>query len=692
MKVSHRILSTSHKGKLSSYRSFLRHTYHFYKYLAKFLRKSTSKDKIFFFLLDKEEQQKHYQRILNSYNKSVRNKMSGNYNHSEYNDESVSSFIMNKIMGAYKTTKESPYVRSIYQETSSVFNNQGATPNSLNEFVDALPENTHITLYPNYCKHDNGEYVTRVKGIVTATGIVSRKNRFLLSMARRISKLNDANSVDQSQFENDLQDAITNQDNYKYKDDDSSISSSSVTLPNDTVKTRMEGILAKTIPGTSLNITIGSEEPVDQLSGAKLTTDNFGIFDVSIVTPYKPSYVAASSAIDPSILQTTTLEIIEARGVSVITDIDDTIRLTGVLGDKREVFRNIFSKPYSSCEVTGVAEWFKELHDVYKCPIHYVSNSPWQVFNVVQGFMSYFEFPVSSIHLRQYSGNLLASFTQPSAERKRPSLVTLLEDFPERKFVLVGDTGEQDLEAYLSLIPRYAPQILAIYLRVVPTSLSSLGNDAKVLKELRKMIAQRNTKRAPTRKLKVDNFLRNPTGIDSDDSDYEFSVASRSWVNNTKAANEGQNTAGPKHSRRRSSIDLAKNTINTAVNITKVKKLAPIVPRKPVNLRGTKILKIDGVVSPKTGQAPNQATDISPKEPLMADVDCDDYMEFSDDEFDGETLDANGILVEDKKYGLWKQKVRRIIEEVPEHIQVKFWEDVQSVRDDSEKLITYELK
>ena len=646
-------------------------------------------------MLDKEEQQKHYQRILNSYNKSVRNKMSGNYNHSEYNDESVSSFIMNKIMGAYKTTKESPYVRSIYQETSSVFNNQGTTPNSLNEFVDALPENTHITLYPNYCKHDNGEYVTRVKGIVTATGIVSRKNRFLLSMARRISKLNDANTVDQSQFENDLQDAITNQDNYKYKDDDSSISSSSVTLPNDTVKTRMEGILAKTIPGTSLNVTIGSEEPVDQLSGAKLTTDNFGIFDVSIVTPYKPSYVAASSVIDPSILQTTTLEIIEPRGVSVITDIDDTIRLTGVLGDKREVFRNIFSKPYSSCEVTGVAQWFKELHDVYKCPIHYVSNSPWQVFNVVQGFMSYFDFPVSSIHLRQYSGNLLASFTQPSAERKRPSLVTLLEDFPDRKFILVGDTGEQDLEAYLSLIPRYAPQILAIYLRVVPTSLSSLGNDTKVLKELRKMIAQRNTKRNPTRKLKVDNFLRNPTGIDSDDSDYEFSVASKSWVNNAKPMNSTDlaNTAGPKHSRRRSSIDLAKNTINTAVNITKVKKLAPIVPRKPVNLRGTKILKVDGVVSPKTSDQPqNQATNIAPRKPPMADIDCDDYMEFSDDEFDGETLDANGILVEDKKYGLWKQKVRRIIEEVPEHIQVRIWEDVQSVRDDSEKLITNELK
>lgn len=666
--------------------------------MARILHGSTSKDKVFFFLLDKEEQQKHYQRILNSYNKSIRNKMGGNYNHSDYNDESVSSFIMNKIMGAYKTTKESPYVRSIYQESSSVFNNQNTTPSVSSEFVETLPENTHITLYPNYCKHDNGEYVTRIKGIVTATGIVSRKNRFLLSMARRISKLNDGNNVDQSQFENELQDAITNQDNYsRYRDDDSSVSSGSAALPNDTVKSRMEGILAKTIPGTPLNVTVGSEKPVDQLSGAKLTSDNFGIFDVTVVTPYKPSYVAASSIVDPTILQTTTLEIIEPKGVSVITDIDDTIRLTGVLGDKREVFRNIFSKPYSSCEIAGVAEWLRELHDDYNCSIHYVSNSPWQVFNVVQGFMSYFDFPVSSIHLRQYSGNLLASFTQPSAERKRPSLISLLEDFPDRKFILVGDTGEQDLEAYLSLIPKYAPQIMAIYLRVVPTSLSSIGNDASVLKELRKMIAQRNSKKAPTRKLKVDNFLRNPTGIDSDDSDYEYSVAPKSWVNGAMKFSNGTDhhtSASQRHSRRRSSIDLAKSTINTAVNITKVKKLAPIVPRKPAALRGAKILKVDKTLPSTTpeqlhGQVANNQ---SKRAPPMADIDCDDYMEFSDDEIDCETLDANGMLVEDKKYGLWKQKVRRIIDEVPEHIQVKFWEDVNSIRDDSVKLITDELE
>ncbi|KAG0683464.1 hypothetical protein C6P40_000086 [Pichia californica] len=648
--------------------------------------------------------------------------MNGRYNRNInsdfHNDESVSSFLMNKIMGAYKNTKESPYVKSIYQETSNVFNTyptgsqtQSSSFTSTDDQMDtSIPENTRITLYPTYCKHDDNEYITYVKGVVTSTGHMSRKNRFLLSMARRISGSNNSidkidNSVDPTQFQNEFQNAITNQDSYKHlsRDDESTISSSNtvMSLPNDLVKSRMEGILAKTIPATPLNVTIGSDQPVEQLLGAKMTTDNFGMFDMSIVTPYKPSYIAVSLINDPSILQTISLEIIEPKGVSVITDIDDTIRLTGVLGDKRDVFKNIFAKPYSSCEIQGVAPWFQELHDTYKCPIHYVSNSPWQVFNVVHGFMSYFDFPVSSVHLRQYSGNLLASFTQPSAERKRPSMVALMNDFPDRKFILIGDTGEQDLEAYLSLIPNYAPQILAIYLRVVPTSLSSIGNDLSSLREIRKMIALRNPNRANVgnNKIKVDNFLKNPTGIDSDDdSDYGSSVAAESWVKNNNVDNHQYGK------KRRVSIDLASNAINMGV-----KKLAPIVPKKPAALKGIPIEKASSKIELSNNNSDiqhihsntNDAIDDSIKpvgsitskiKTTRSDLDYDDYMDFSDDSLEYDTLDVNGAPVEDRKFNLWKQKARRIIDEVPEHIKIQFWKDTNGIRDESINIIIKEMK
>ena len=668
------------------------------KFINKFIKRNSSKDIVFFYLLNKEEQQKHFKRVLDSYyqkrqkNHHNFNKISDNMNrdsaepNGSRNDDSMSSFIFNKIAGAYKTTKESTYVRSIYNETSSAFNkiDTGYSTNNNFESMVKLPQNTQITLYPNYCKHENGEYVTRVKGIVYVTGIMSRKNKFLFSMARRIVKSNDnENDLDSDQIENEMKDAIVNQDRISnLKDDDDSTSMSMTAMPDDTVTSRMEGMLAKNISGTPLNVTIGSDESVDQLVGATLTTDNFGIFQMSLVTSYKPSYVAVSSVIDTSVLQTTTVEIVESSGVSVITDIDDTIRKTGVLGDKREVFRNIFSKPYTSCEVDGIADWYRQLHEEFNCPVHYVSNSPWQIFNVVYGFMTYFNFPITSIHLRQYSGNLVSSFTQPSAERKRSSLVALFNEFPNRKFILVGDTGEQDLEAYLSLIPHYPNQILAIYLRVVPTSLCLNGDDKAALKELNKMLRSRNNRNNDDDK--YNKILKNPTGIDSDDSDDDRMYHN---LRNTEPEDIGR-------SRRRSSLDAARSTIASAVNLTREvnRKLPPIVPRKPDSLRGRELLnsqaekvEVMNVINNKIRKGKVEPRD---------DLQFDDLME---NEYDANYIGNNtyGEVksdIVDKRFIAWKARVRRIIDEVPEGVQFKFWEDVNAVKKDCIDIIIKELK
>lgn len=695
MKVTNYIQAAFPRGNqpYSKYRSFLKHSINLYKFLVKSIERNSNKDKVFFFLLDKEQQEEHFKRILNKYNTKHRLHQHLKMNNSR--DDSMSSYLKGKLLGAYKSTKESSYVKNLYQETSSMFSNNSYLDNSnsqSNSFTESLPLNSQITIYPCYSKHENGEYITIIKGVLAATGILSRKNRFLLNMARRISKSSDEN-ID-SQFESELKDSITNQDSYRKGDDVSEYSNS--INSDDTIKTRMEGILAKTIPGILLNVTVGSETPVDQLVGAQLSTDNFGIFQISIVTPYKPNLIEVSCAIDSSVLQTSAVEIVEDSGISIITDIDDTVRLTGVIGEKREVFRNIFSKPYSACEIPGVASWFQRLHESYNCTFHYVSNSPWQIFNIVQDFLSYFDFPITSVHLRQYSGNLVASFTQPSAERKRPSMVNLMNDFPDRKFLLIGDTGEQDLEAYLSLVPNFADRILAIYLRVVPNSLSSIGNDKANLNELKSLLSKRNDNGVSTQK--VYDFLKNPTGIDSDVSDNEPDSYGVKVLRNATSdvAMEVGNVVG-EHMRRRSSFNIAKNAAKETLN--KVSKLPPIVPKKPDFLRGTKIIQNieNGDISvPLTNETSNHSEtgNIYVHPPIQGmGTGSDKYnenLQFTDDSMDMEMF--NGDVIEDKKFNLWKLKIQKIINEVPEHIDVQFWTDVETIEKESVKIIESQLK
>jgi hypothetical protein len=50
-------------------------------------------------------------------------------------------------------------------------------------------------------------------------------------------------------------------------------------------------------------------------------------------------------------------------------------------------------------------------------------------------------------------------------ERKRQSALRLLDAFPEAKFMLFGDSGEQDLELYTSVSQSRPHQIIGIFIR-----------------------------------------------------------------------------------------------------------------------------------------------------------------------------------------------------------------------------------
>lgn len=76
--------------------------------INRLLGKSSDKDKVFFFLLNKEQQHRQLNLLIDSY-RNKKSKMS-NFNRST-DDGSIPSFLMGKIMGAYKNTKESSYVK-----------------------------------------------------------------------------------------------------------------------------------------------------------------------------------------------------------------------------------------------------------------------------------------------------------------------------------------------------------------------------------------------------------------------------------------------------------------------------------------------------------------------------------------------------------------------------------------------------
>ncbi|KAK3368245.1 hypothetical protein B0H63DRAFT_504228 [Podospora didyma] len=219
-----------------------------------------------------------------------------------------------------------------------------------------------------------------------------------------------------------------------------------------------------TTPLVQLPITIFFYNDNESQSRTVMTDDS-GHFVIRAALDFVPTNLRVLA--NENISMTMPIEIIEPRGVSLISDIDDTIKRSNIHLGAREIFRNTFIRDLADLTIDGVKEWYHKLHDM-GVKVHYCSNSPWQLFPVLATYFLTAGLPPGSIHLKHYSGMLQGIF-EPVAERKKGTLERILRDFPERKFLLVGDSGEADLEVYTDLVVAHPGRILAVFIRDVTT-------------------------------------------------------------------------------------------------------------------------------------------------------------------------------------------------------------------------------
>jgi hypothetical protein len=162
------------------------------------------------------------------------------------------------------------------------------------------------------------------------------------------------------------------------------------------------------------------------------------------------------------------LRLIPREGLSVISDIDDTIKVSHV-ADARRMLRSALLEPFRP--VPGMSELYHRWQ-ARGALFHYLSSSPWQLYAPLSEFVAAEGFPEGIYHLMQYrlKDETLLNLFRSSYEKKLPVLERLLNDFPGHRFILVGDSGEQDPEVYAELARTHPAQVKAIHIRAVQGS------------------------------------------------------------------------------------------------------------------------------------------------------------------------------------------------------------------------------
>lgn len=162
-------------------------------------------------------------------------------------------------------------------------------------------------------------------------------------------------------------------------------------------------------------------------------------------------------------LTASTIYLIPRRGVSVISDIDDTIKATDV-SSRHSMLANTFLKPFTAIE--GMSDLYRQWQAA-GAVFHYVSSSPWQLFQPLSDLCQLSQFPAGSMHLRYFRiRDEMFKRWRPSRRKGKTAIIAgLIKKLPERRFVLVGDSGERDAEIYRFLARRFPQQVTAILIR-----------------------------------------------------------------------------------------------------------------------------------------------------------------------------------------------------------------------------------
>ena len=140
---------------------------------------------------------------------------------------------------------------------------------------------------------------------------------------------------------------------------------------------------------------------------------------------------------------------------------------------RKPVKANLFTIPYNllllnpkkKMPVAGMNLLFNRIADMFPdAPFFYLSTSPWNVESSIRHFIADHGFPEGPLLLRDLDPRP-KTFIPTGVQHKLEYAEQLMADFPDMKFILIGDDGQKDPTTYATIARRYPGRVLAIGIR-----------------------------------------------------------------------------------------------------------------------------------------------------------------------------------------------------------------------------------
>ncbi|KAI1764846.1 hypothetical protein GGR53DRAFT_520032 [Hypoxylon sp. FL1150] len=170
----------------------------------------------------------------------------------------------------------------------------------------------------------------------------------------------------------------------------------------------------------------------------------------------------------------------EPQGWGVISDIDDTIKITQT-SDPIGILRTTFLDKPEPCP--GMPQLYKFIQSVIQdtSPWFYLSASPYNLYSFLREFRQQ-HYPHGTIILRDASWmslpGLLTTLTLGTEDYKVDRMEKIHSWIPQRKMICIGDSTQSDPEAYGEIYRSFPGWVKVILIRKVE-DIAAIGIEAK---------------------------------------------------------------------------------------------------------------------------------------------------------------------------------------------------------------------
>jgi len=220
------------------------------------------------------------------------------------------------------------------------------------------------------------------------------------------------------------------------------------------------------VPVNDVTVTIEIDGQIHRVQA-----DRGGVVDTVVPVALTPGWHIAHLHTETSAIREAPLFIV-ARGVhrGVVSDVDDTVMVTTLPRPLLAAWNTFVLDEHARVPTPGMAVLLERLAaSTPGAPVIYLSTGAWNVAPTLSRFLSRNLYPAGALLLTDW-GPTHDRWFRSGREHKRENLRRLAQEFPDMRWILVGDDGQHDEAIYSEFQRDYPGSVAAIAIRQLSPS------------------------------------------------------------------------------------------------------------------------------------------------------------------------------------------------------------------------------